>query len=185
MSLKEVKADRSSCFGQEHPRNSLSCFYSRAAGIELDKKVICDHSNQYLPVCPNCSLSSRTSPNRSELKSPFVQCSSILPVSFLSRDASVLVSSFLLFPILSQEPDFCSSLIRCRGCFSSRCALWFFQMSSIAPCHQMSPFSFVSAIFPFPRAYPCHLFTNTFLFPHVLMKTKITNKETTTAKTLS
>lgn len=57
----------SSCFGQEHPRNSLSCFYSRAAGIELDKKGICDHSMQYLPVCPNCSVSSRTSPKGQRL----------------------------------------------------------------------------------------------------------------------
>lgn len=159
MSLKEVKADVKFLFWPgAPPGNSLSRFYSRAAGIALDTKVICDHSMQYLPICPNDSLSSRTSPkdqslNRLLFHVDFGWPCSILPVSFLSHDASVLVSSFLLLPILSRKPDFCSPLICCLGCFSSHCALWVFQMSSIAPCHQMSPFSFVSAIFPFPRAY--------------------------------
>lgn len=75
MSLKEVKADVKFLFWPgAPPGNSLSRFYSRAAGIALDTKVICDHSMQYLPICPNDSLSSRTSPKGSELKSPFVPC---------------------------------------------------------------------------------------------------------------
>lgn len=171
-----------SCFGQEpHSREQSRLLLFWSVGIDLDKKWFCDHSIQCLPILPKLFTVYHEHP-------PKDQCLNSLPFSIKIEWSQLHPSCcpfspmmpcahlLLLYSLFSLKPELLLILTCCLGASLSHSPLSFPNFLH-SPAPSNIPFLFVPTIFPSLLAYPFRLFINIFLFLHVLVKTKIKNKQ--------